>query len=92
MKPLETPVNETYFVYILECSDKTLYTGMTNNLDRRIDQHNKGTKAGGAKYTSGRRPVILMKSFMVANKSEALKLEYKIKQLSHEEKLKFSPN
>lgn len=74
-----------WFVYILRCSDDTLYTGITNNLERRINQHNQGK---GAKYTKGRGPVILIKSFECATKSEALKLEYKIKQMSREEKLR----
>ena len=74
-----------WFVYILRCSDDTLYTGITNNLERRIEQHNKGK---GAKYTRGRGPVALVKSFEVDSKSEALKLEFKIKKLSKEEKLK----
>lgn len=74
-----------WFVYILRCSDDTLYTGITNNLERRIEQHNEGK---GAKYTRGRGPVTLVKYFECASKSEALKLEYKIKQLSREEKLK----
>lgn len=74
-----------WYVYLLECSDKSIYTGITNNLERRIEQHNKGT---GAKYTRGRGPVALIKSFEFATKSEALKEEYRIKQLSREEKLK----
>ncbi len=73
-----------WFVYILRCSDDTLYTGITNNLERRIKQHNEGK---GAKYTRGRGPVTLVKSIECATKSEALKLEYKIKQLPREEKL-----
>jgi len=76
----------TWFVYLLECADKTIYCGITNNLEKRISTHNSGK---GAKYTRGRLPVKLIKSFTVDSKSEALKLEYKIKQLSREEKLKF---
>jgi putative endonuclease len=77
-----------WFVYIVECSDKhkTLYTGITNNLFSRIEKHNKGL---GAKYTKGRTPVYLLKTFKVKTKSEALKLEYKIKHLPREEKLKY---
>ena len=75
-----------WFVYILECADKTLYTGITNDLDRRINTHNKGK---GAKYTRGRIPVSLLKYFERPDKSEALKLEYQIKRLSREEKLAF---
>jgi putative endonuclease len=76
---------EIWYVYIVECSDKTLYTGITKDIDRRIKQHNEGK---GAKYTLGRGPVALVKSFECASKSEALKLEYKIKQLPKAEKLK----
>jgi putative endonuclease len=76
----------TWFVYLLECSDGSYYTGITNNLDRRIKQHNKGK---GAKYTKGRGPVILKCYLLVATKSEALKIEYKIKKLSRSEKLKY---
>ena len=76
-----------WYVYLLECSDKTIYTGITNNLERRIEQHNKGT---GAKYTRGRGPVVLIKFFECASKGEALKLEYKIKQLPREEKLNYN--
>jgi putative endonuclease len=78
---------EYWCVYIVECFDGTLYTGATNNLKKRIDKHNKGT---GAKYTKTRRPVKLIRQFLCDNKSCALKLEYKIKQLSREEKLKFT--
>ena len=80
--------NEKWFIYIVRCEkDDTLYTGITNDLDRRIKQHNAGT---GAKYTKGRGPVILVKVFHRETKSEALKLEYYIKQLSKEDKLKFN--
>ncbi len=76
-----------WYVYLLKCSDGTLYCGITNNLEKRIAKHNAGR---GAKYTRGRLPVELIKFFEVPNKSEALKLEIKIKQLSREEKLKCS--
>jgi predicted GIY-YIG superfamily endonuclease len=75
-----------WFVYLLKCSDSTLYTGITNNLDKRIKQHNENK---GAKYTRGRGPVALVKSFECLTKSEALKLEYQIKQLPKNEKLNF---
>jgi len=83
-------VIETYqkwYVYILECADGTLYTGITNNLEKRIKKHNEGK---GAKYTRGRGPVALVKSFTLNSKSEALKLERRIKKLSKEEKLNFN--
>lgn len=75
-----------WIVYLLQCSDDTLYCGITNNLERRIKQHNSGT---GAKYTRGRGPVLLLKSFVRPTKSQALQLEYKIKQLSRQEKLDY---
>lgn len=77
-----------WYVYIVECSDLTLYTGITTDIAKRIEKHNKGT---GAKYTRNRGPVTLKKSHECQTKSEALKLEYKIKQLPKEEKLSYVP-
>lgn len=77
---------ELWYVYIIRCADDTLYTGVTNDLERRIKQHNEGK---GAKYTRGRGPVALVKSFTTYSKGEALKLEYQIKQLSKNDKLNF---
>lgn len=74
-----------WFVYILECNDKTLYTGVTNNLENRVHQHNHGKAA--AKYTRVRRPVKLVYSEAQENKSEAMKREHAIKQLTRTEKL-----
>lgn len=74
-----------WVVYILECSDKTLYTGITNNLIKRVNTHNNGK---GAKYTKSRRPVVIRKIIECENRSEASKLEYKIKQLSRLDKFK----
>jgi putative endonuclease len=73
-----------WFVYIVECNDATLYTGITNDLNKRIDKHNKNL---GAKYTRGRGPVVLKWSCGVENRSEASKLEYQIKQLTRKAKL-----
>lgn len=72
-----------HYVYIVKCSDGTLYTGYTNNLNRRIKEHNEGE---GAKYTKGRRPVDLVYSEKFKTKSKALKREYRIKQLSRKKK------
>jgi putative endonuclease len=73
-----------WYIYIVLCSkDNTLYTGITKDLERRIKQHNDGK---GARYTKGRGPITIVKFFKRESKSEALKLEYKIKQLSREEK------
>jgi putative endonuclease len=74
-----------YSVYILYCSDGTYYTGITNDLSRRIAQHNAGL---GAKYTRGRGPVKLTYKEEGLTKSEALKREHVIKQLPRTEKLK----
>ena len=74
-----------WFVYILRCSDGSLYTGITNNLQKRLDKHNAGK---GSKYVRGRRPAELLVYFEMLNKSDAAKEEYRIKQLSHEDKLK----
>ncbi len=73
-----------YFVYILRCSDGTLYTGITNDLTKRLSDHN--SSAAGAKYTRSRRPVDLVYSETCADKSAALKREMAIKKLSRSEK------
>ncbi len=75
----------SFFVYIVKCSDKTLYTGITTDLKRRIDEHNSSDL--GAKYTRARRPVKLVWSKKFKTRSLATKEEYKIKQLSREEKI-----
>ncbi|HZX19449.1 MAG TPA: GIY-YIG nuclease family protein [archaeon] len=74
-----------YYVYLLECADKTLYCGYTNNLEKRIAMHNSEK---GAKYTKGRVPVKLIYSEKFKSKSKALKRELKIKKFSREEKKK----
>ena len=75
----------SYFVYILECKDGSLYTGSTNDIEKRVRTHN--TAKTGAKYTKARRPVKLVHSESFETKSEALKREAVIKKLSREEKL-----
>lgn len=74
-----------YYVYIVECSDKTLYTGITVDVDRRMDEHNSG--ALGAKYTSARRPVKILYTKKYKDRSTASKEEYRIKKLSRAQKL-----
>lgn len=74
-----------WYVYILECSDNTLYTGITNNLEKRLVQHNSGTE--GAKYTRPRRPVKYVYQEKQINRSEATKREMAIKKLSRTKKL-----
>lgn len=71
------------YVYILECSDATYYTGYTTNVMNRVKMHNLGK---GAKYTRARRPCKLVYFVECEDKFSALKLEYKIKQMTRKEK------
>lgn len=73
------------YVYILCCNDGTLYTGWTNNLERRVKVHSEGK---GAKYTRARLPVKLVYHEEFEDKIAAMKREYFIKQLSRQDKLK----
>ena len=73
-----------YYVYILRCADGTLYTGYTDDVERRLRVHNSGK---GAKYTRSRRPVALAYAEEWPDKSAALKREAAIKRLSRAEKL-----
>ena len=72
-----------WFVYILRCSDGTLYTGSTDDVARRVQAHNSGK---GAKYTRGRAPVEVVYCEGCESHSEALKREYAIKQLTRQQK------
>lgn len=73
-----------WFVYILECSDHTLYTGITTDLERRIREHNSA--CGGARYTRSRRPVTLVYAERCKCRSSACRREYRIKRLSRAQK------
>src|SRR5947208_2218744 len=73
------------YVYMVRCGDGTYYTGVTSNLRQRIAQHN-GEIDGGAKYTMRHRPVTLVYFEKLKSRSEAMKSEHEIKQLSHIEK------
>lgn len=75
----------SYYVYILKCSDTTLYTGITTDITRRVQEHNSSEK--GAKYTKLRRPVELVYSEEAEDRSSASKREYAIKKLTRSEKL-----
>jgi len=79
-----------WYVYILECKDKTLYTGVTTDLKRRLAEHN--TSGLGAKYTKGRRPLKLAYTIKKKNKSGAQKEESRIKKLSRVKKIKLIAN
>lgn len=75
-----------YFVYILECADGTLYVGSTNNLEKRLHEHNE--LKSGAHYTKIRRSVRLKYSEPASSLSEARKREAALKRLKREEKMK----
>ena len=74
----------SYYTYILKCSDDTLYTGYTDDINRRLAVHNSGK---GAKYTKARLPVTLVYFEEHTTKSEAMKREASIKKLTRQEKL-----
>ncbi|MFA4819679.1 MAG: GIY-YIG nuclease family protein [Candidatus Aenigmatarchaeota archaeon] len=74
-----------FYVYVLSCSDGSLYTGYTNDVSKRLEQHQQGK---AAKYTKGRRPVKLVLSLEYSSKSEALRAEAAFKKLSRQEKLR----
>ena len=73
------------YTYMLRCSDGTLYTGWTNDLEKRVASHNDGT---GGKYTRARRPVKLVYHETFETKQEAMSREWQIKHMSREEKEK----
>lgn len=75
------------YTYILKCADGTLYTGWTNNLEKRIACHNAGK---GAKYTKTRLPVEMVYYEEFSTKQEAMRREWEIKQLTRKDKLKLT--
>ena len=79
----ELKPDKTWFVYILRCADDTLYTGITNDLTRRLEKHNAGT---ASRYTRSRLPVALVYQEVQASRSDALKRELAIKALSRRQK------
>ena len=76
-----------WFVYIVQCSDKSFYTGITNNLERRINEHNVSNSVS-SRYVRSRRPVKLVFSETAGSRIEALKREEEIKKLSRKMKEK----
>lgn len=80
---LESTTETAWIVYILRCEDGSLYTGITNDLVRRVEQHNAGK---ASRYTRSRLPVVLVYQELQPSRSLALKREYAIKSLSREEK------
>jgi putative endonuclease len=75
---------QSWFVYMVRCRDDSLYSGVTTDLSRREREHNTSVK--GAKYTRTRRPVAMVFSQSVANRSEAGKLEWQLKKLTKAKK------
>ncbi|WP_294954817.1 GIY-YIG nuclease family protein [Sulfurovum sp.] len=76
-----------YYLYMLECADGTLYTGIATDLERRLEEHNSSPR--GAKYTRARRPVKLVYTETYKDRSSASKREYEIKKkMNREEKLR----
>lgn len=74
-----------WFVYIVRCADRSLYTGVTTDIVRRINEHNL-SKRHAAAYTRARRPVLLVYKELLPSRSSALKREYQIKQMTSRDK------
>ena len=75
----------SWYVYIIRCADDTLYTGVTTDVDRRLQEHN-GKHGRGAKYLKGKAPLKLVWQQPADNRSSAQKLEYRIKKLTRNNK------
>ncbi len=87
MSPAKTKKNGgLWYLYVLQCGDNTLYTGITNDLERRIKQHSNGT---ASRYTRSRLPVALAYQERCRNKSSALKKECRMKSLPRKEKQEY---
>jgi putative endonuclease len=76
----------TWWVYLLQCADHSLYAGVTKDLARRLQQHN-GQLAGGARYTKARRPAVLVWSEACDSRSDAQQREHALRRLSRAQKL-----
>ena len=84
MKQNKAPAEKSWIVYILLCSDKSLYTGATNDVGKRLAAHSQGS---ASRYTRSRLPVKLLAASAKMSKSEALRLEMKIKKLPRKKKI-----
>ena len=82
-------MEKTWFVYILECQDGSFYTGVTNDLDKRMEAHSKNK---GSKYVMKKGFKQLLRTKECKDKSDACKAEYQIKQLPRQEKLVWFDN
>jgi len=76
----------SWFVYLLRCEDGSLYAGITTDPKRRLEEHQAGRGKGGAKYTTLKKPASMDALWAAENRSEASKLEYRLKKMSHAQK------
>jgi putative endonuclease len=86
MSHVNSTARKSWFVYLLRCADDSLYTGVSTDVARRVDEHNAGAPLG-ARYTRGRRPVRLVYQESVATRGEALRRERAIKAMDRAAKL-----
>lgn len=78
------PKGSTWYLYVLRCADESLYAGITTDPERRVQEHNGSPK--GARYTRARRPVTLLKSWTLSDRSAATKAERRFKALRRAQK------
>jgi putative endonuclease len=76
--------NETWCVYVLRCCNDFLYIGLTNNIEKRLKQHEQGK---GSKFVRSRRPFVLLKTIPCRNSGDARRLEYRLKRLTRNRKI-----
>ena len=77
----------SWYVYIVRCSDETLYTGVTTDVERRVGEHNSGVQGKGAKYTAARKPVILIYQESCTDRSSAQMREAALRRLPRLQKI-----
>ena len=82
----KSPTKKTWYVYIIECQDESLYTGITNNIQKRMAAHKSGK---GSKYVRSKGFFELLHVIKAQDKSDAAKMEYQIKQLQRNDKITF---
>ncbi len=78
-------MKKSWITYLIRCSDGKIYTGVTNDIEKRLEAHNRGN---ASKFTRGRLPVTLLAASCEMEKEDAFRLEYKIKRLPREKKLR----
>jgi len=82
----------TYYVYLLQTENNTLYCGIAKDVEKRFEQHLKGSKCGGAKYTSANKPIKIVYKKAFETMSEAMKEEKRIKKLPRAKKIELTKN